>query len=160
MEADGRTLIRELVSKYYRNAYSMLEVGSGGGELLIDLAATYGGEVWGIDPYIPRRYFRGVSFADIPAEEIHTLGRNFDLIFSVYSLHHFRDMRTFLQGMKEVLRPEGTFIFVDWRKGTETGVPEPYLSLSEVVTQVEKAGYVIVESGAGSSHFYLVGKLG
>ena len=158
MEEQGRDILRGLVDSYIRPGDSVLEVGAGGGELLIELAEKYGGDMWGIDPHIPRRDHALVTFADIPAEEVETIGMSFDLVYSGYSLHHFHDFRLFLSHLGEVLTPEGRFIFVDWRRGVETGIPETYFSLRQVVEMVEGYNYPIVEHGETAEHLYVVGK--
>ncbi len=158
MEEQGREILRKLVDTHLTSGEAVLEVGAGGGELLMEFAEKYGGEMWGIDPHIPRRDHALVTFADIPAEEVETIGRSFDLVFSLYSLHHFRNFRLFLAQLGGVLRPEGRFVFVDWRRGVETGIPETYFSLRQVVEMVEGNGYPIVEHGETPEHLYVVGR--
>ena len=156
MEEEGERRLKLLLRRYYRKGDSILEIGSGSGELLRELARGYGGELWGVDPHIPRRDVEGIVFADIPAEELSSLGRRFDLVFSIHSLHHFQDVDRFLIEMGEVLDPEGYCILVDFRRGAETGIPEHYYSLADIRRRIEAAGYRIEESFESPEHFAIV----
>lgn len=150
-------MVRELIRNFIAERTSVLEVGAGRGELLMEIAESFGLDAWGIDPHVPRRDYGKITLSDIPAEEIGSLGRRFDLVFSVYSLHHFGDVDLFLHGMREVLTPKGLFIFVDYRKGTETGIPEYYFAFEDISRRVAAAGYGIIDSGEDEENFYIVG---
>jgi SAM-dependent methyltransferase len=57
------------------------------------------------------------------AEEISTLGEQFDLIYTLYALHEFDAAERFLREAKEVLRPSGVLLIIDWVRGARTGGP-------------------------------------
>ncbi|MCF7928080.1 MAG: class I SAM-dependent methyltransferase [Spirochaetales bacterium] len=160
MEQAGRDLLKKYFADYFSPGVSCLEVGAGRGDLIEELHARYGGEAWGIDPFIPRRDYPGITFVDIPAEEINTLNKSFDIIYSVYALHHFHDVEQFLASMKAVLKPAGVFIFVDWREGVRTGVDERYFEPNMLFQMIAKDGYRLLEKGSTDSHLYVVGRKG
>jgi cyclopropane fatty-acyl-phospholipid synthase-like methyltransferase len=157
MEREGQHLLMRLIERYHRPGGTILEVGSGRGELLRRLAREYGGEAWGIDPFIPGRDRGGVTLAELPAEQVHSLERRFHLIYSIHALHHFSDVPLFLSRMRQVLAEEGTFIFVDWRAGTVTGVPESYYQPRELSDMIREAGYYILEQGDDGEHLWIAG---
>jgi cyclopropane fatty-acyl-phospholipid synthase-like methyltransferase len=157
MEREGPQLLLRLIERYHRPGEALLEVGSGRGELLRQLARDYGGEAWGIDPVPPGRDGGDATFADIPAEEVHTLSRRFGLIYSIHALHHFSNAPLFLSRMRQILAEDGRFVFVDFRAGAQTGISESYFELRELVRMVEAAGYRIIEQGERGEHLWTVG---
>ncbi|MCD6222527.1 MAG: hypothetical protein J7K12_02440 [Thermoplasmata archaeon] len=88
-------------------------------------------------------------------EDIAKLGKKYDVIYSVMSLHHM-NAHLFLKEAIKALEEDGKLIIVDWKKGIETGVPEYYFSLDEVIAMMEN--YEIIEKGETRYHFYVVAK--
>ena len=151
MEKEGRKLLEKLLKKYVSRGMKLLEIGCGNDEIMHELEKKFDVDVICVDPY---GYGRRVI--KIRAEEISSLSRKFNIIYSIQSFHHIADGEKFLEGAEKIILEGGKIILVDWKRGVDTGIPEQYFSLEEVKEKVEKI-FRIIEKGEGRFHFYIVG---
>ncbi len=138
---------------------AILEVGAGSGNLLRELATTYDVMGCGTDPFITRREEGRIKFLPLKAEEIETLPRRYDLIYSVHSLHHFSDPKKFLEACNKKLTWEGKVIIVDWNRGAKTGVFEHYYDIQTVEEWAKLSGLTPIESGTNGQNFFTIFQL-
>lgn len=110
----------KFVQSYLEGGDFVLDVGCGRGDILKDLKRRENIAAFGIDP-ITGVEDEEINFRELKAERIGEMGENFDLIFSVYSLHHFDDPEKFLKGARRKLRAGGRLITIDWTP--EANVP-------------------------------------
>ncbi len=165
---EAHQLCIDLIRKYFDTCQSILEVGSGNGELLRKLSAIYHAFSCGIDPKLGESDEGLIHFRPLSAEELDKLSGklcgeinlSFDLIYSVHSLHHFGNPKAFFRGVKHRLKKNGKLILVDWRKGAITGIPEEYYGLDEVAEWVERSRLHVIEKGIKERHFYLIATSG
>ena len=150
MEREGRKLLLHLIEKYGYGSKKMLEVGCGSNELLMKISKKYNADVKCIDPY-----GYGKNIIKMHGEDIAKLNEKFDVVYSVMSLHHM-NASIFLKEAVKVLNENGKLIIVDWKHGVDTGFPEYYFSLEEVLEMMKD--YEIIEKGNARYHFYVVGK--
>ena len=98
---------------------TILDVGSGPGDVLVDLAARLPRcTVVGVEPSVEMRRSasqRGVRSVDGRAEAIPLPDRSADLIVSSLSAHHWDDPAAAFQEMARVLRPGGQARLYDVR---------------------------------------------
>lgn len=127
--------------------FKILEVGSGGGGMAIEIAQGTGCTVHGIDS----SYFavararahtraRGLSdkvvFETQRAESLSFPCEFFDLVYTVKTLHETRAVEA-LKEMHRVLKSCGKIIIIDWVKGAKTWVHERYFSPEELEVLIE-----------------------
>lgn len=126
----------ELIEAWLPHGGRVLDVGCGGGGTLQFLAER-GIRGVGIDPYASgdERCRR------LRAEEMDQLGEAFDLVYTRYALHHFGRPRHFPAQAREVLRPGGVLVIVDWVEGARTGLPERYVVPEDLARWVREAGF-------------------
>jgi len=148
----------EYLSRFVGKGSAVLDVGCGSGEFLRELVELTGARGMGVDPYSPERGEGDLEFRSLPAERIGELKGKFDLVYTVHSLHHFRDVEKFLKGALDVLEDEGQLVIIDWIKGADTGVPEDYFALEEVMGLMEKAGFGIQEKYIVGDSFVVRGR--
>lgn len=148
-------LVRQLVHAQINQCEHILEIGSGSGLLLRELASELHATGCGIDPFSSEHTEGTVRFRPLKAEQLELLTRRFDIVYSVHSLHHFDEVDRALEGIQDVLGWSGCFIMVDWKKGAETGIAERYFSLEEIVQKVKSFNFRIIDHGETSDHFYL-----
>lgn len=145
-------LIR-VIEEYVSKGSRVLEVGSGGGRMAIDVARGTGCTVYGVDSSQfavaqarGRAMARGLSkkaiFMNQRAESLNFSPGFFDLIYTVKTLHETRAMET-LREMYRVLRNEGTIIIADWVEGALTWTHERYFSPEELEEMVKQSGFRI-----------------
>jgi len=133
-------VIADLIETLLPLGGTVLDVGCGDGHTLAVLAGR-GVSGMGVDPY---PHGGKVSCWRLRAEEIGTLDEQFDLIYTVYSLHHFDAPRRFLREAKRILRPAGVLLIIDWVKGAKTGVQEHYFAARTVARWMATAGFDLV----------------
>jgi SAM-dependent methyltransferase len=79
---------------------------------------------YGIDPHPHGR----APFRRLRAEEISTLGEQFDLVYTVHALHECSVPEQLVREAKEVLQPDGALVIMDWVPGARAGVRECYFA--------------------------------
>lgn len=102
---------------------SILDIGCGGGHLLVSLADRHPGwTVTGIDPspdQVRRASLRGKRFGDRfavihgSAGELPFPSSSFDVVLSIASIKHWPDRVKGLQEVMRVLRPEGRYFVAE-----------------------------------------------
>ncbi len=105
-----------------------LDVGCGSGWMIDELMRLTGADGYGVDPFAVYHN----RCRPLAAEELDRLKIEFDVIYTVHSLHHFDDPRRFFMLSASKLKENGRLIVVDWKKGVDTGVPEHYFASEEV----------------------------
>ena len=141
--------IEEQVSKDSR----VLEVGSGGGRMAIEVARRMGCTVYGVDSsqfavaQARRRALAiGLSkkaiFMNQRSESLNFPPGFFDLVYTVKTLHETRAMET-LKEMYRVLRDDGKLVIADWVEGALTWTHENYFSPEELEEMIKRSGFRI-----------------
>lgn len=156
---EAKDLLKQLAFQFAPKNASVLEVGAGSGVLLSELADWFEGKICGIDPFVQEKESGRISLKPLVAEDLSKLPRRYDLIFSVHSFHHFKNIGEFFKGLEEKLSWQGRFILVDWKKGASTGIPERYFSSDEVLKMMEPFNLEVLTSGIEEDNFFLVAKL-
>ena len=156
---EAHDLARYLIGKYAGKVRQILEVGCGSGDLLRELSRTLNTFGCGIDPFVFESGEESVCFKPLKAQELTLLGRYFDLVYTVHSLHHFEKVAQFLSALEKTLSWSGIFVLVDWKKGARTGIPERYFSLKEIANMMKDFNFKLLESGETGNNFYLVATL-
>ncbi len=161
MEEAGYRLIRKAVGERVTPDEShLLEVGSGDCSLLRDLVRKYQVRGVGIDPWTAERDEENWQCRQLAAEQVDVLDGRFSPIFSVMSLHHFRDVKQFFRKALQIAGWQGELVLVDWKSGTDTGIPERYFSLEEIKMLLEHTGWTIQKSEEHPYHFLIVARPG
>jgi ubiquinone/menaquinone biosynthesis C-methylase UbiE len=83
-----------------------------------------------------------------------------DIIFFSMSLHDFRDPAKVLSNAREMIKPEGKLVDLDWKKQEMPFGPPERIRFSEAkVTELLEAANFTVESIAlGKYHYVVTGK--
>ena len=102
MEREGRKLLLHLIERH--DGKKMLEVGCGSDELAKSISKKFGASVECIDPY-----GYGKNVIRMRGEDIAKLGKKYDVIYSVMSLHHM-NAHLFLKEAIEALEEDGKLI--------------------------------------------------
>ncbi len=138
----------------------VLDVGCGSGRLLRTMVEEYRGlDAVGVDPYGMSRRDGGVRFERLGTEGLPDMLERFDLTISSMSLHHFPDKESFFSAAQFVARWQtGRLLIVDWKKGVETGIPEDYFSLNEVVESLSVSGWVVLGAQEDRWHFSIMAR--
>ncbi len=148
MEAEGDSVLLSILSKFLHRDMEVLEVGCGTTDILTRLKRKYRIKGLCADPY-----GYGNDVIRVPAEEIERMKMKFDLIYLIRTLHHL-NARKFASSSYSTLKKGGYLIIVDWKKGTDTGVPEKYFSLNQAIKIFSQ--FSMVEKGELKWNFYLV----
>ena len=156
---EAHDLCIKLIKENVKKCSAILEAGTGSGDMLRELSKSYNAISCGIDPYINETDEGFVHFLPLGAEQLAKLPRLYDLIFTVHSLHHFTNPKTFLRGVEEKLSMNGRLIIVDWRRGAKTGVYEKYYSLEEITDWIGEYNFKILEKGTVEKNLFIVAAL-
>jgi len=97
--------------------------------------------------------------APLSAEQIGSLQEQFDLIYTLYALHEFDAPARFLTQAKQVLRPAGVLVIMDWVRRAKTGVRESYLAIETVAQCMADAGFNILRQEVCGQTMILVGRM-
>jgi len=146
--------VTELIMELLPSGGRVLDVGCGGGHILRALAQR-GVEGMGIDPHPCGR----VPCQHLRAEEISTLGQQFDLICTLHALHEFDAPERFPREAGEALRPGGVLLIMDWIRGAETGVRERYLAPETVAGWMADVGFDMLRQEVRGQTMILAGRL-
>ncbi len=137
----------------------VLDVGCGSGEFLRQASRMLGARGCGVDPFAPDTQDSEPCFRPLSAEEIRQLPGRFDGIYSAISFHHFREPAPFLKIAAEKLSWFGVLVIVDWKQGTDTGIPERYYSLEQLERFFGGAPVDLLHSGQTSDLIFAVAAL-
>ena len=148
------------ISKYINllKDYTILDVGAGSGRFLTQLVEKYGIKGIGIDPYTHKYKDENIELVPLKAENVDKLKHKFDLVYTIHSFHHITNPEEFLRKLPLVLKPNGVFIIIDWKKGANTGIPERYYSREEFEFMLEKYGFEIVEIRETTMEIFIAAK--
>ena len=141
-ESTRYNLAEEMLKSYLKTGVKVLEVGCGGLEFISYLEKKYNVIGYCVDPYMP--YGISSKIYSLKAEEIDRLKTNFQVIFTVMSLHHFQDPNAFMENVYKILDQNGILLIVDWMYGANTGVNERYFTIEEVISMAKK--YKVVKT--------------
>lgn len=130
-----------------------LELGCGYGDFMTKLLRI-GYKVYGVDKCsycikYANRSFRNSGFNSLCyrmyAESLSFSDETFDFIYVITSLHEM-NMEKAVREAYRVLRKGRLFIDIDWAPWADTGVPEKYLSIEELIEIFTSIGFRIRES--------------
>jgi 2-polyprenyl-3-methyl-5-hydroxy-6-metoxy-1,4-benzoquinol methylase len=144
----------EVIVELLPSGGRVLDVGCGGGHILRALARR-GVKGTGIDPHP----YGGAPCQRLYAEEMSTLGEQFDLVYTLHALHEFETPEQFPREAREALRPGGVLLIMDWAKGARTGVRERYFAIETVAEWMADAGFDILRQEVRAKTMILVGRL-
>jgi ubiquinone/menaquinone biosynthesis C-methylase UbiE len=135
----------------------ILDVGTGYGTNLRFLARRFGNRsrIWSVDasPGVVRemkkilrdhRYSRHVTVKRADAQRLPFKNAHFDLVVSLFSLHHLTDPKRGLSEMTRTLSPGGKLIIADWTRtaGRQLKLHEPneIPSPTSVIKELKRQG--------------------
>jgi 2-polyprenyl-3-methyl-5-hydroxy-6-metoxy-1,4-benzoquinol methylase len=150
----GNEAVVEAILELLPSGGKVLDVGCGGGQILRALARR-GVEGIGIDP----RPYGGAPCQRLHAEEINTLGEQFDLVYTLHALHEFETPEQFPRKAREALRSGGVLLIMDWAKGARTGIRERYFAIETVAEWMVDAGFDILRQEVRGKTMILAGRL-
>jgi len=150
----GDEAVVELIVELLPSGGRVLDVGCGGGHILRALARR-GVKGIGVDS----RPYGGTPCQRLLAEEISTLGEQFDLIYTLHALHEFDAPERFPREAKDVLRPDGVLLIMDWAQGARTGVRERYFAIETVAGWMADAGFDMLRQEVRGQTMVLAGRL-
>lgn len=116
-------LYHHLASTVDLSGKSLLEIGSGRGGGLAFIAKNFPlKSTMGIDlnhravAFCNKHYkIDGISFKQGDAQKLELADQSFDVIINVESSHRYPDFKAFLGEAKRILKPNGHFLFTDFR---------------------------------------------
>jgi ubiquinone/menaquinone biosynthesis C-methylase UbiE len=81
-----------------------------------------------------------------------------DMVFFSIVLHDFRDPAKVLRNSKQMIKPTGTLINLDWKKKRTAFGPPLHIRFSEEQAQalIEQAGFTVESVKDAGSNFYMV----
>jgi 2-polyprenyl-3-methyl-5-hydroxy-6-metoxy-1,4-benzoquinol methylase len=150
----GNKAVVEVIVELLPSGGRVLDVGCGGGHILRALAQR-GVKGIGIDPHP----YGGAPCQRLHAEEINTLGEQFDLIYTLHALHEFETPEQFPREAREILRPGGVLLIMDWVRGAWTGARERYLATETVARWMADAGFDMLRQEVRGQTMVLAGRL-
>jgi SAM-dependent methyltransferase len=109
----------------------------------------------GIDPHP----YGGAPCQRLHAEEISTLRKQFDLVYTLHALHEFDTPERFPREAREALRPGGVLLIMDWAQEARTGVRERYFAIETVAGWMADAGFDILRQEVRGQTMILAGRL-
>lgn len=117
----SRRAARMLLEVQPQPGQRYLDIGSGNGKAPINIAATFGLHVTGVDideahTQLARKNSQGLNnihFQTADAADLPFKDGEFDIVSTSKALHHFPEQEAALLEMARVLRPGGTLLFVD-----------------------------------------------
>ena len=136
----------------------ILDVGTGSGRFLSKLVEKFGVRGVGIDPYTTHYKDKNIELVPLKAEDVDKLEFTFNLAYTIHSFHHISHPDKFLSKLPLVLKPDGIFIIIDWKKGANTGIPERYYSREEFESMLKKYGFEIMEIRETSMEIFIAAK--
>lgn len=150
----GNEAVIEAIMELLPSGGRVLDVGCGGGHILRALARR-GVEGIGIDP----RPYGGAPCQRLHAEEISTLGEQFELIYTLHALHEFDAPERFPREARELLRPGGVLLIMDWVRGAKMGVQERYFAVEAVAGWMADAGFDMLRQEVRGQTMIVAGRV-
>ena len=153
-----------------RAGMTFIDVGCGYGFFTIPAAKVVGekGRVYAVDvdaAAIDRlqreaaeKGLKNVIATVGPAEETVFCSKCADIVFYSIVLHDFRDPAEVLQNAKQMLKPTGTLVNIDWKKKFMPIGPPMRIRFSEeqAANLIKQAGFTIASVKDLESGFYIV----
>ena len=130
-----------------------LELGCGYGDFMIKLLEE-GYSVYGIDKCgycieYANRVFKERGFDKLcykmSAESLLFSDAYFDFVYTIISLHEM-SVKNAIKEVYRVLKRGGIFIDIDWAPWADTGVPERYLRIEELMEFLADTGFKMREA--------------
>jgi ubiquinone/menaquinone biosynthesis C-methylase UbiE len=83
-----------------------------------------------------------------------------DIVFFSMSLHDFADPAKVLQNAREMIKPEGKLVNLDWKKQEMPFGPPEHIRFNEakVTELLEDAGFTVESIAIGRYHYVVTGK--
>ena len=139
----GKALYHHVAQGVDIGGKEVLEVGCGRGGGVATIYQQFAPQrVTGVDfaenavAFCRRRHrFDGLTFATADAESLPFASRSFDIVFNVESSHCYPSIDRFFWDVRRILRPQGYFLFTDFRPSTVW---------DELRTQLRQAGFTIL----------------
>ena len=148
------------------NGKTMVEVGSGRGGGLIHLnkvlkpKEAFGVDLCGanisycLDRYNDIKNLKFVEGDSTRLNEVKELKENsLDLIFNIESSHCYNDIERFFAGVNRLLKPDGTFVYVDWRFTEMIPAMEEALKRQFTIEKYEDISENVISALKASSEF-------
>ncbi len=106
-----RRLVRGLIKRYCPQPGKVLDVGCGGGKMLLELKAL-GWQIEGIDSVLSEGRKRGLSLKkiDLQSERLPYPANHFDLVVCLDTLEHMKDDKRLVKEMVRVTKKTGIII--------------------------------------------------
>jgi cyclopropane fatty-acyl-phospholipid synthase-like methyltransferase len=152
----GHRLVFEELEVFMEPDDIVLDVGCGDGSFLERIVSDFGVEGMGIDPSASIGESSETECNRLRAENVDELEKDFDIVYSINSLHHFGDVEAFFKNVDANLKPEGKIIIADWKEGASTGIPESYYSGEYIESVLTKSGSKMIKSREFEKQFFLV----
>lgn len=152
----GHRLVFEELEVFLEPDDIVLDVGCGDGSFLERIVSGFEVEGIGIDPSASIGGRSETECNSLRAENVNELKKDFDVIYSINSLHHFGDAGLFFKHVTASLKPSGTIIIADWKEGASTGIPESYYSRDNVEGMLTEAAYETIKSRELEKQFFLM----
>lgn len=124
----------------------VIDVGCGDCSRLREIKKFRDINAFGIDIFIQKSKSMDfeINCLEMRAEDIDKLHEKFNLIFTVYSFHHFSEPEKFLLGAKNRLMNKGRLIIIDWVFNAITNNPyEEYYKYYEIEKFLTDAGFKV-----------------
>ncbi len=109
----------------------VLEVGFGSGLNLPHYDSSKVRHIWGLEPAAGMRAIAAktvarsgldVELIDLPGEEIPLADNSVDTVLVTFTLCTIADVRSALEGMRRVLKPDGQLLYCEHGKAPDTGI--------------------------------------
>ena len=152
----GHRLVYEELEELLGSGDVALDVGCGNGSFLERIVSDFGVKGMGIDPSASIGESSETECNRLHAENVDELEEDFDIVYSINSLHHFGDVEAFFKNVDANLKPEGKIIIADWKEGASTGIPESYFSGKYIESVLTKSGFKTIKSRELEKQFFLV----
>lgn len=128
-------LYHRMVNKFDLKGKSILEIGSGRGGGLAYIMTTFSPQkALGIDLNhkaikFSNRFYKlnGLEFMQGNAQKLSLEDNSFDFILNVESSHRYLDFNAFVNEVYRILKPDGYFLFTDFRHNLEFNKMEEIL---------------------------------
>jgi ubiquinone/menaquinone biosynthesis C-methylase UbiE len=144
-----------------RSGMVFMDIGCGNGFFTIPAAEQVGenGKVYAVDASAEAvETVKNIVAQAGEAEETVFCDDCADMVFFSIVLHDFRDPAKVLRNAKQMIKPTGTLINLDWKKKRTAFGPPLQIRFSEEQAQalIEQAGFTVESVKDAGNNFYLV----